>query len=92
MQLLISNILRSIINISRIKIDYNIFFTNFFNKFILINKIKRAKFLNLKYKKKDLGFEDKSLKKKYYYSLDKQKNKKIIQKNNYLQYNFLVNV
>ena len=63
-----SNILRSIIDISRTKMYYYIFFKIFFNKSILRNQLKRIKFLNFTYKKKDLNFyKNKTKKKKEYY-------------------------
>ena len=55
-QLIISNKSRITIDISRIKMHYNIFLKNFSNKFILVNEIGKILYLNLKYKKKDLGF------------------------------------
>ena len=41
-QLIISKILKTIINISKIKIYKNTIFINFFNKNALANKIKKA--------------------------------------------------
>ena len=57
----ISNKLRKIINIGEIKIDHNIF-KDFFIKFILISKIRRANFLNLRYKKVEFIFKKKNSK------------------------------
>lgn len=48
--------LNTIININKIKINYNIFFKDFLNKLILINKVKKIQFLGFKYEKRDLGF------------------------------------
>ena len=39
--------------ISRIKMYYKMFLKNFINKSILVNIIKKVKFLNFKYIKKD---------------------------------------
>ena len=41
-QLTINNIPRYITYINRMKMHYNIFFIRFFNKFILVNKLKRV--------------------------------------------------
>ena len=43
--------IKNIIDINKIKTNYNIIFRNFPNKFILANRIQRAKFLHLKHKK-----------------------------------------
>ena len=48
--------LRFIININGIKTNYHIFFKNFVNKSILVNKLEETKFLDLKYRKKTLKF------------------------------------
>ena len=42
---------------------YN-FFKNFFNNSILVERVQKTMFLDLKYKKKDLSFYNKKLKKK----------------------------
>ena len=63
-------------NINEIKIYYNNFFKDFFNNSILIKKMKRIQFLNLRYKEKNFNFSNEKLeKRKSYYSLDKHKNK-----------------
>ena len=59
---MISNILRLIINISGIRNYYYFFFKNFFNKFVLVNRVGRMRFLDLGYKKENLSFKDKKLK------------------------------
>lgn len=56
--------LKTTINIYKTKGNYNIFFKNFFNKFILVNKVKIAKFINVRYKEKNFDFSSKKLKKK----------------------------
>ena len=43
---------------------YHNFFKNFFNKSILVERVQKTMFLDLKYRKKDLGFYNKKLKKK----------------------------
>lgn len=63
----------------RTKLYYYTFFKKFFNKFILPNRLKKVWFLDVRYKKKDLDFQDKKLdERQYYYNLDRCKNKKII--------------
>ena len=47
---------RLTIDIIKTWIYYNIFFKNFFNKFILAKIEKRIEFLDLKYRKIDLSF------------------------------------
>ena len=44
-QFIINNTLRTLINISKIKIYNNTFFKNFFNKSILVSKVKKFDFL-----------------------------------------------
>ena len=57
----------------------NIFCKNFFSKYIFVKRIQKLWFLNLEYKEKDLNFGNIKLKaKKYCYSLDKYKSKKIV--------------
>ena len=46
---IINNMLRFIIDISRKKMYYYSFFENLFNQFILANRVKKTRFLNLKY-------------------------------------------
>ena len=66
-------------NISKIKMYYNIFFKNFLSKFILASRVKGVTSLKLWYKKENLDFQDKNLKRgEYYYNLDKRKSRSII--------------
>ena len=43
-----------------------IFFKNLLSKYILLNKIKETRFLNFRYKKKDLDFQNKNFDYNYY--------------------------
>ena len=77
--------MKTTIDISRIKINYNIFFKNFFNKSILVNRAKKELLLDFKYKENDLGFQKKKFKRGLYcYNLNKYRNIAIIIKNNLL--------
>ena len=51
-----TNTLGHIIDASKTKIYYYIFFKIFFNKFILMSKVGKILFLDLKYRKEDLHF------------------------------------
>ena len=51
-------------NFTKTEIYYNIFFKNFLNIFILVSGMKKTQFLNLNYKKENLNFYNKKLKKK----------------------------
>ena len=53
-QLIIYNILRIIMKISKIRIYYYIFFNNFYNISISINRVEGARFSNLRYRKENL--------------------------------------
>ena len=73
--------------------NYNIFFNNFINKLILVNKIKKPIFLNLKNERQDLSSKDKKLKrKKYYFSFNKRKSKTVIRKDNYFIEKFIMTI
>ena len=61
-QVIVSNIPKTIIKINQIKIDNKNFFQKIFDKFILVSKVKRAKFLNLRYNKKISNFQNKKFK------------------------------
>ena len=53
-QLIIYNILRIMMKISKIRIYYYIFFNNFYNISISINRVEGARFSNLRYRKENL--------------------------------------
>ena len=54
-------------------------FQRFFNKSILINRVRKMLFLKLKHKEENLNFWNKKLKKrKYYYNFNKYNSKKVI--------------
>lgn len=50
-------------NKNKLKTTYKTFFWSFVNMFILAKNVKKTRFLNLIYRKKDLDFEDKKFKK-----------------------------